>query len=112
MAGQRHDRMAGWTGRRRGLAASGSAQPATGALACVWGPRACGPYRFSTTTTRAEVLGRHVTSQQTRLFMKFRPQHLQRVAATAGLRERTARRIETIVVPPPKPSRPAPPKFD
>ena len=44
--------------------------------------------------------------------MKFRPQHLQRVAAKAGLSERTARRIETIVVPPPKPSLPAPPKFD
>ena len=43
--------------------------------------------------------------------MKFRPQHLQRVAAKAGLSERTARRIETIVVPPPKPSLPAP-KFD
>jgi hypothetical protein len=51
---------------------------------------------FSTTATRTEVPGRHVTSQQQRLFMKFRPHHPQHIAAAkAGFSERTARRMET-----------------
>jgi hypothetical protein len=50
----------------------------------------------STTNTRTEVPGQHVTSQQKRLFMDFRPHHPQLVAAAkAGFSERTGRRIET-----------------
>ena len=40
--------------------------------------------------------GPHVTSQQKRLFMDFRRQHLQPVAAAkAGFSERTGRRVES-----------------
>jgi hypothetical protein len=47
------------------------------------------------TKARIEVPGRHVTSQQVRLFMEFRRQHSQCIAAAkAGFSERTCRRIE------------------
>jgi hypothetical protein len=50
----------------------------------------------SSTKTRTEVPGPHVTSQQKRLFMDFRRHHPQPVAAAkAGFSERTGRRIET-----------------
>jgi hypothetical protein len=50
----------------------------------------------SSTKTRTEVPGPHVTSQQKRLFMDFRRHHPQPVAAAkAGFSERTGRRVET-----------------
>ena len=75
MAGQRHERMAGWTGRTVGLAQP-SASPTgdVGKIGLRLRAAACaGHIGFLTTGTRTEVPGRHVTSQQKRLFMKFRP---------------------------------------
>jgi hypothetical protein len=62
----------------------------------------------SSTKTRTEVPGPHVTSQQKRLFMDFRRHHPQPVAAAkAGFSERTGRRIETAHhLPPPHADKP------
>jgi hypothetical protein len=63
----------------------------------------------STTKTRTEVPGRHVTSQQVRIFMEFRHHHPQRIAAAkSGFSERTARRIETNRRSPPQAADPRP----
>ena len=57
----------------------------------------CGHRGFLDDQDEDPVPGRHVTDQQVRIYMEFRRQHTQVVAAAkAGVSERTARRIERV----------------